>query len=116
MQEPLLAIVAYLLIILRMLIEAVIGYLNYIIADYSSRLLERLAFLRLTRGVARVPLLLICLLSITGRLVALTHRQHDMVILFLGKRLSACGVTLHQDQRVQSLHLALPVLVVAAGQ
>ena len=39
-----------------------------------------------------------------------------MVVLLLGERLSRGGIALHQHQRVQTLHVTLPVLIVAAGQ
>ena len=39
-----------------------------------------------------------------------------MVVLLLGQRLARCRGTTHQHQRVESLHVALPVLIVAARE
>ena len=97
-QEPLLTIMAHFHIILRMLIETVVRHLHHVIADDAARLLQGLTLLGFARCASCVPFFLIGLLSITGRLVALTHRQHDVVILFLSQRLARGGITLHQHQ------------------
>ena len=85
-------------IILRMLIETVVRHLHHVIADDAARLLQGFTLLGFAGCTARVLFFLICLLSITGRLVALTHRQHDVVVLFLSQRLARGGITLHQHQ------------------
>ena len=88
MQEPLLTVVPHFHIILRMLIEAVVRHLHHVIADDATRLLQGFSLLGFARCTARIPFFLIGFLRITGRLVALTHRQHDVVVLFLCQRLA----------------------------
>ena len=116
MQEPLLTVVPDFGIVLRMLVETVVRHLHHVVADNAARLLQGLTLLRLARCAARLRFLLIGLLCVSGRLVALAHDLHNVVVLLLGQRLARGRVALYQHQRVQALHHTLPVLVVTTCQ
>ena len=102
--------------ILHTTVHHVVGGLHRTIAHDGGRTLQRLLLLLLLRGLALVDTFFILAFQLTTLSISLTQYLHNILVLLHSKTLTSSRATNDHSHYIQTMRIALPVLILRLGE